>query len=157
MLFRSHSVFELRGGGGSGAVDSGNLGTMGSSGGIIEFLREEADLPASAPLIVGAGGAAVSAAVAANGNNGSASSFLGAVAAGGGNGWSGNITAVPGVNNLNGIPGKSYSGFPVGNQIRMQSPHGLGYFGYGGAGGQAGVVAGVAGGPGLIIETRFFK
>jgi hypothetical protein len=98
-----YADFALIGGGASGGVSTGgsNFGGGGGTGGVIEGQLSPTQVGASLAVVIGAGGAAVTSAVLANGNNGAASTVAGMTAGGGQAGIG--ATGLPGTGGVGGV------------------------------------------------------
>ena len=82
------ALITLWGGGGSGARYGGTAGGGGGGGACVQRLFQLSDLPASAAVVLGAGGAAIGSTTDANGNVGGTSTFGSLMSAYGGAGGS---------------------------------------------------------------------
>jgi hypothetical protein len=132
------ALVTIWGGGGSGTRNAGAVAGGGGGGACVQRLFQLSDLPGSAAVTIGAGGAAIGSGTNANGNVGGTSSFgslmsafggAGGTADGGGGG--GSLSAGSGTSGGNGhsstLSGGSYSSF-LGNPGKGD---------YGGASGDA--------------------
>jgi hypothetical protein len=87
------ALVTIWGGGGSGARFAGALAGGGGGGACVQRLFQLSDLPGSAAVTIGAGGAAIASGTDANGNVGGTSSFGSLMSAFGGGGGGGSTTA----------------------------------------------------------------
>ena len=149
----------LRGAGGSGGVVSIYNAAGGGGGGYAEYMVPAADLPVSAAVAVGAGGAATVG--AGNGNPGGNTEFESFIAYGGGGGEVGNGNAIGGGGGSTGSAGNDGSSGGAGGRDEMglnsrwkggnggvgdAGPGGSGFFGGGGGGSNNGGATGGIGG-----------
>ena len=142
------ALITLWGGGGSGARFGGTAGGGGGGGACVQRLFQLSDLPGSAAVTIGAGGAAIASGTDANGNVGGTSSFGSLMTAYGGAG--GSRTNVGGT--LSATGGGGGGSLAAGSSSTGGAGHGSILTGgnagdtgdYGGAGGASGTSNGPA-------------